>query len=158
MQFHIREQIEDYLAGRLAELQEREQIERHIRSCSSCRQALREDESSRWYLQWLMLTEAPPAPGPDFYVRVRQSIEQRKSSGWLGNLAAALHPRLAYPLVFMMLMLAAWTVTIPASEMEEVTPLEALTIEFASISFPDSDQNQNRDLVMDSLVEVAEAK
>lgn len=158
MQFHVREQIEDYLTERLAEPREREQFERHVGSCASCRQALREAESSYWYLQWLRPAEAPPTPGPDFYARVWQSIEQRESSGWLGNLAAAWHPQLAYPLAFLMLMLAAWTVTLPASGGEELTPLEAISAEFSNISFPDSDPSQNRDFVMSNLVEIAEAR
>jgi len=158
MQFHVREQIEDYLTERLAEPREREQFERHVGSCVPCRQALREAESSYWYLHWLRPAEAPPAPGPDFYARVWQSIEQKKSSGWLGNLAAALHPRLAYPLAFLMLMLAAWTVTMPVSEVEELTPLEAISTEFSNLSFPDSDQSHNRDFVMSNLVEIAEAR
>ena len=156
MQFHVREQIEDYLADLLQNPRERRLFERHVGRCASCRQALREAERSSWYLQWLRPAEMAPTPGPDFYVRVRQSIEQKNSSGWWANLAAALHPRLAYPLVFLMLMLAAWTVTLPTSRVEELTPLEAISAEFSNLSFPDSDQSQNRDFVMSSLVAIAE--
>lgn len=156
MQFHVTDHFEDYLAGQLRG-REHDRFEGHLRNCVSCRQALREAESSRRYLQWLRPSEPPPIPGPDFYVRVRQAIE-RKPSGWLGNLAAALHPRLAYPLIFVVLMLAVWTVTLPNGELEELTPLDALTMQFASISFPDADQNHYRDLVMSNLVEVAEAE
>ena len=150
--------MEDYLAERLRDPRERRLFERHVGRCASCRQALREAERSSWYLQWLRPAETLPAPGADFYVRVRQSIEQRKSSGWFGNLVAALHPRLVYPLAFMILMLAAWTVTLPASGGEELTPVEAIRTEFSNISFPDSDQSHNRDFVMSNLVEIAEAR
>src|SRR5690242_1327397 len=114
MQTHIKDRIEDYLAGTLhpAELRS---FEQHVGSCRSCEEALSEIRESQSYLHWLLPLETPPRPGPAFYSNVRRSIAEKRDSGWFGNLAAVLPgPRLAYPLLFLAvgLLLSIWSMTL----------------------------------------------
>lgn len=158
MAFHARDQMDDYLRGLLTPA-ERECFARHVALCPSCQGALEESTDARQCLEWLAPTEAPPEPGPDFYFRVQQSIEHRFSQGWFNTLAASLRPRLAYPLVFLVLLLVAWALTYETREADDgLLAMEFPAAEFAQMSFSDvsADRSVSQDLVMMNLVELPE--
>ncbi len=151
MRHHVKDHIEDYLAGML-DPEALRNFEQHITSCRSCEEALCDSRAARSYLQWLLPVKTPPEPGPEFYSRVQKSIEKKMDSGWLGNLAAALHgPRLAYPLLFLFLglLLMAWSMTFQTDWAET----GVLGIPPARFSTSVSSE-AGRDLVMISLVEL----
>ena len=156
MRGHVQDQMDAYLAEALGP-EARRDFERHVQSCRACGDALGEAQSVRGYLQWLVSDEASPEPGPDFYLRVRESIERKQVSGWLGSLSVALHPRLAYPLLVLGLLLMAWALTFPGGNAEdELMAMEFPSAQFAGLSFTEVGQTITYDDVMLSLVEVSE--
>ena len=153
---HIRGRVDAYLEGLLDPGSEA-RFDQHVAGCGSCRNALDAARQTRLCMDWLMPAEVPPVPGPEFYVRVEQSIEKRISRSWIESLAAALHPRLAYPLVFLGLLAAAWTLTYASREPEEaLAAIEYPATEFAHMAFTTADHDQSEDLVMRNLVELPE--
>jgi hypothetical protein len=88
---------------------------------------------------------------------VEQSIERRLTRNWFDSLGAVMRPRLAYPLLFLGLLAAAWTLTSDIREPEEgMTAIEYPSAEFAQMSFTTADHDQSEDLVMMNLVEMPE--
>ncbi|MBI4463290.1 MAG: zf-HC2 domain-containing protein [Acidobacteria bacterium] len=157
MRSHVQDQIDEYLAERLSPKQ-RPRLEQHVRGCRLCRTALQEAQAARAYLQWLAPCEPSPQPGPAFYHRVQEAIASQQVFGWFRNWAAVLHPRLAYPLAGLILLLIAWTLTYPRQNREEgLWAIEFPSSEFVQLSFSNADRSGGRDLVMRSLVEVPEA-
>jgi len=159
MRIHSQDQIDDYLAGRLNSVSLRE-FDRHVESCRSCARALRDAQEVRSSIEWLMPAEAPPVPGPEFYSLVQKSIEKKMESGWLGNLAVALYrPRLAYPLLFLLLglLLTAWATTFD-SDWNETGLLGIPPLRYSVNISSEADRLRSRDMVMVSLVETIEGQ
>ena len=72
-------------------------------------------------------------------------------------MVAALHPRLAYPLFSLAVLLMAWTLTFrPAEGSVELFELELPAARFANLSLSDADSALGRDLVLMSLVDQIE--
>ena len=156
MGHHVQEQLDDYLA-KLLDSAAHANFERHVAICSDCKDALTAAREARQCMEWLAPTEAPPQPGPDFYYRITQSIEQKRTYGWFGTLAATMRPRLAYPLAFLGLLLVAWTLTYDSRDAEDgLIAMEYPASEFARMTFSDADEALGQDLVMRTLVELPE--
>jgi len=154
MQRHVDEQLEEYLTGELS-LKEQREIREHLHCCPSCERALAETQSARSYLAWLVPDEAPPAPGPGFYFRVQQAIERKEEASWLAELTRSLQPRLAYPLLLLVLLSAAWTLTFEVDADDDALIVLPPTQFSATIS-TEAERRVSRDLVMASLVEEIE--
>ena len=154
---HIVERLEAYLEGRLdsAALAE---VERHISHCRSCREALEAEREVRQCMDWLVPTEAPPQPGPDFYVRVEQSIDHRLSQDWFSALGAVMRPRFAYPMFFLLLLAGAWSYTDSTSVQftppveEGLTAMEFPAADFTDLAFSHLEREDSEDVVMTNLV------
>ena len=158
MTHHIIERLDAYLEGLLDPATVAE-LEFHTARCGSCRMALEAARDSQQCMAWLLPIEAPPEPGPDFYVRVEQSIEQRLARNWFYALAAAMHPRLAYPLVFLALLVAAWGLTNEGMVLEAeeaLVVMEYPATEFAQMAVTGADREFGEDLVMMNLMELPE--
>ena len=90
---------------------------------------------------------------------MQEAIEKRKGDGWFSDLAAALRPRLAYPLLSLAVLLMAWTLTFrPAEGGVELLELDFPPAPFANLSLSDADSALGRDLVLMSLVDPAEVE
>ena len=153
---HIREWLEAYLEGVLDPVSQ-DGFDRHVAQCGSCRKALDAALNARQCLDWLVPAEAPPVPGPEFYARVERSIERRLARNWFDSLGAVMQPRLAYPLLVLGLLAAAWTFTYDNREPEEgLAAIEYPAAEFAQMSITMADHDRSEDLVMMNLVEVPE--
>ena len=152
MRRHVDGLLEEYLAGELS-LREQREIREHLGGCPSCERVLAEAQNSRSYLAWLVPEEAPPVPGPGFYLRVERAIERKADSSWLANLTRSLQPRLAYPLLLLVLLSAAWTLTVEVDADDDVLFAIPPT-QFSTTISTEADQLNLRDLVMASLVEV----
>lgn len=151
---HITTQMDAYLEG-LLDPASQEQLQQHAAVCGPCRRALQQAQEARQYVAWLRPTEAPPVPGPDFYARVQQSIEKRLSRNWFEVLGEAMRPRLAYPIIILALLTAAWTLTSDVREPEEgLAAIEYPATEFAQMAFTMSDRELSEDLVMMNLVDL----
>ena len=158
MRHHVRDQVDDYLTGLLEPEAGRDFVQ-HAESCRSCGKALREARIVRFWLQWLRPREESPKPSLAFYAKVQEAIEKRKGDGWFSDLAAALHPRLAYPLLSLAVLLMAWTLTFrPAEGGVEFLELDFPPASFATLSSSDADRTLSRDLVMMSLVDLEEGE
>jgi hypothetical protein len=156
MGYHVRDQVDEYL-GRLLDPATQASFERHLGVCPGCQEALKAAQEARQCIDWLVPTEAPPQPGPNFYHRVAQSIEQKRAYGWFGTLAMTMRPRLAYPLVVLGLLLVAWTFTYEARVADDgLVAMEYPASEFAQMTFSDADEVSGQDLVMRTLVELPE--
>lgn len=154
MSGHIDDRLDAYLEGMLNPAQE-EAFDRHVTGCAACRKALRAAREARQCIDWLLPTEAAPVPGPEFYVRVQESIDRQLSRNWFETLAGAMRPRLVYPLLLIGLLSAAWTLTVETREPEEgLAAIEYPTVEFAHMSFTLSDRELSQDLVMTNLVDL----
>jgi anti-sigma factor RsiW len=153
MRHLVEEQLEEYLGGELSSGEE-QAFEEHVQRCRACREALAEARSSHSYMAWLVPEEAPPAPGPGFYFRVQRGIEQKMESSWLAELTRSLRPRLAYPLVFLMLLSAAWTLTMEVDADEEI--LAAFPAQFSTTISSEAERMDSRDLVMATLVDLTD--
>jgi len=150
---HMKDVLEDYLEGDLL-IEEERIVQEHLSVCSSCAAALEDAQTARGCLALLRSNEAPPRPGPEFFVKVQQSIERQQSPGWFGSLSAALHaPKFAYPLLFLFLGLlaTAWTMT-SDSEWADTGVFGIPQPVYSAAASVD------RDLVMTSLVETAESE
>ncbi|MGH9784094.1 MAG: anti-sigma factor family protein [Terriglobia bacterium] len=154
MRRHVDELLEEYLAGELS-LKEQREIREHLHGCPSCERAMAEAQNSRSYLAWLVPEEAPPVPGPGFYLRVERAIERKAESSWFAQLTRSLHPRLAYPLLLLVLLSAAWTLTVEVDADDDALFAFPPT-QFSTTVDTEADQLDLRDLVMASLVEVTE--
>jgi predicted anti-sigma-YlaC factor YlaD len=153
---HIQDRLDAYLEAML-DSGTHSAFDRHLAECGACRRAVKAAREARQCLDWLVPAEAPPVPGPEFYARVEQSIERRLARNWFDALGAAMRPRLAYPLLFLGLMAAAWTFTSDIREPEEgLTAIEYPSAEFAQMSFTTADHDQSEDLVMMNLVAMPE--
>ena len=156
MRHHVRNQVDDYLTGLLEPEAGRDFVQ-HTGSCRSCGKALREARIVRSCLQWLRPREESPKPSLAFYSKVQEAIEKRRGDGWFGDMVAALHPRLAYPLFSLAVLLMAWTLTFrPAEGSVELFELELPAARFANLSLSDADSALGRDLVLMSLVDQIE--
>src|SRR5262249_39272696 len=104
----------------------------------------------------LLPLDAPPTPGPGFYASVEKSIERRMAWNWFDSLGAVLRPRLVYPLLFLGLLAAAWTLTSEGVREpdEGLTAIEYPTAEFAQMKFTTADHDVSEDMVMNNLVEL----
>jgi hypothetical protein len=105
-------------------------------------------------MAWLVPEEAPPAPGPGFHFRVERAIERKLESSWLAQLSRSLRPRLAYPLVLLMLLSVAWTLTLEVDAEEEI--LAAFPAQFSATISSEADRIDSRDLVMATLVDLTD--
>ncbi len=153
MRHLVEEQLEEYVGGELPPDRERA-FEEHLHVCGRCAQSLAEARSSRSYLAWLVPEEAPPVPGPGFYFRVQKAIEQRMESSWLADLTRSLQPRLAYPLLLLLVLSAAWTMTIEVEADDDTD--SAFPTQFSAMIFSEADRLDSRDLVMATLVDVTD--
>jgi hypothetical protein len=154
MSAHIHEWLDAYLERTLDTASE-ERFHRHVSDCRSCRKALTSAREARQCIDWLLPADPAPVPGPEFYYRLEQSIDRRISRNWFENLAGAVQPRLAYPLVFLGLLTAAWTLTFDPPQMEEgFAAIEYPASEFAQMAFTTADRELSEDLVMMNLVEL----
>lgn len=153
MRHLVEERLEEYMSG---ELSPGEQLafEEHLASCSACSRSMAEARSSHSYMAWLVPEDAPPAPSPGFYFRVQRAIDRKAESSWLADLTRVLQPQLAYPLLLLMLLSAAWTLTIDLGAEEEL--LSAFPAQFPAAIFSEADRIDSRDLVMATLVDVTE--
>lgn len=154
MRRHVDELLEEYLAGELS-LKEQREMRDHLHGCPSCERALAEAQNSRSYLAWLVPEEAPPAPGPGFYLRVERAIERKAESSWLAELTRSLQPRLAYPVLLLVLLSAAWTLTFEVDADDDALFAFSPT-QFSTTITTEAERLDLRDLVMASLVEVEE--
>ena len=154
MQRHVDEQLEAYLAGELSPDTERV-FQAHLRQCHSCEQVLAEAQNARSYLAWLMPEEAPPLPGPGFYLRVQRAIERKTESSWLSVLARSWQPRLAYPLLLLGLLFVAWTLTFEM-DVDDDSVFGFPPNQFSSVISSEADGLDSRDLVMTTLIEIVE--
>jgi anti-sigma factor RsiW len=152
MRRHVDELLEEYLAGELS-LREQREVREHLHGCPSCERALAETQNSRSYLAWLVPEEAPPVPGPGFYVRVQRAIERKADSSWLSELSRSLQPRLVYPVLLLVLLSAAWTLTIEVDADDDALTVLPST-PFSTTVSTEAERLVSRDLVMASLVEV----
>lgn len=153
---HIQDRLDAYLEEML-DSGTQAAFDLHVGKCGSCRRAVKAAREVRQCLNWLVPAEAPPVPGPEFYARVEQSIGRRLSRNWFDALGAAMRPRLAYPLLFLGLLTAAWTFTSDIREPEEgMTEIEYPSAEFAQMSYTTADHDLSEDLVMMNLVELPE--
>ena len=151
---HIHNQLDAYLEGMLHSAS-RGLFDRHVAGCGSCHKALRDAREARLCLDWLIHEDAAPVPAPDFYYRVEESIEKRISRNWFENLAGAMRPRLAYPLIFLGLLTAAWTLTTETPQPDEgLAAIEYPAREFAEMAFTTADRELSEDLVMMNLVDL----
>lgn len=155
VQNHIHDFMEDYLTGQL-DLKSQRTFRQHIAGCRSCANALKDVTQANAYLQRLHPIEAPPVPGPQFYLKVQQSIEKKLDTGWFGSFAAVLQgPRLAFPLLFLFLglLLSAWTMMTTADwDAEGIMGIPPRR--FSQTIASDTD----RDMVMVSLVDGIESQ
>jgi anti-sigma factor RsiW len=147
------EQLEEYLGGELS-FEEERVFEEHLHLCRACAQSLAEARSSRSYMAWLVPEEAPPAPSPGFYFRVQGAIDRRMESSWLADLTRSLQPRLAYPLVLLMLLSAAWTLSVEVDAEEDL--LAAFPTQFSTTISSEAERLDSRDLVMATLVDLTD--
>ena len=154
MEKHINSRLEEYLAGELRP-GEQERVREHLSRCRSCGQALEEAQSARSYLRWLVPEEAPPVPGPGFYVRVQQGIERRLEAGWFGTVVRSWRPRFAYPLLLLGLLFAAWILTFDLDSGDD-SIFGFPPTQFSSYISSEADRLESRDLVMMTLVEATE--
>ena len=154
MSLHIQERLDDYL-DQVLDPGSRDLFDRHVAACGSCRKALLAAREARQCMGWLAPEEAAPLPGPDFYYRLEQSIDKRISRNWFENLAGAMRPRLAYPLLFLGLLAAAWTLTYDLPESAEgLAAIEFPGTDFAQMAFTTADRESSEDLVMMNLVDL----
>jgi anti-sigma factor RsiW len=153
MRHLVDEQLEEYLAGELTSEEER-LFTQHLRQCRSCADSLAEARNSRSYMAWLVPDEAPPVPGPAFYFRVQSSIERKMQSSWLTELSRSLQPRLAYPLVLLMLLSVAWTFSVDGDAEEDM--LAAFPAQFSTTISSETERLDSRDLVMATLVDLTD--
>ena len=157
MRNHVQDRMEEYVLG---ELQPRALavFEQHVSECRSCARALAEVRQAHSLLTWLQPVGAPPEPSPDFYRKIERSIEKKTSAGWFGKMAAAFQrPKLAYPLLFLVLglLLAAWTMDFQP-DWSESGVLGIPPARFSQVISSDADVIRGRELVMVSLVESEE--
>lgn len=154
MMDHIHDQLDAYLEG-LLDTGSQRLFDRHVAGCDSCRTALTQARETRQYMTWLLPTEAAPLPTPDFYSRLQWSIDKRLSRNWFENLAGAMRPRLAYPLIILGLLATAWTITSdPREPTEGLAAIEYPATEFAQMAFTTADHELSDDMVMMNLVEL----
>jgi len=153
MRHLVEEQLEEYLGGELSS-EEEQAFHVHLQQCRACSESLADARSSHSYMAWLVPAEAPPAPGPGFHFRVQRAIEEKMETSWLAELTRLLRPRLAYPLVLLMLLSAAWTLTLEVDADEEI--LAAFPAQFSATIFSEADQIDSRDLVMATLVDLTD--
>ena len=153
MRHLVEEQLEEYLGGELSS-EEEQAFEEHLQQCRACTESLAEARSSHTYMAWLVPEEAPPVPGPGFYFRVQRAIVRKMESSWLADLTRSLQPRLAYPLLLLLLLSAAWTLTMDVDGEEEI--LAAFPAQFSATIFSEADRLDSRDLVMATLVDVTD--
>lgn len=154
MSAHIQDRLDAYLEQML-DSASLELFERHVAECGSCRKRLTAAREARQYIGWLLPAEPAPVPGPDFYYRVERSIDRRISRNWFENLAGAIRPRLVYPLIFLGLLTAAWTLTYePPAPEEGLAAIEYPTTEFAQMAFTSADRELSEDMVMMNLVDL----
>jgi len=154
MRGHIHDRLDAYLEG-LLDSASQERFSVHVAGCRSCRNAVVAAQDARQCLDWLRPEEATPVPGPDFYNCLEQSIDKRLSRNWFENLAGAMRPRLAYPLVILALLAVAWTYTTePPPASEGLAAIEYPATEFAEMAFTTADRELSQDLVMMNLVEL----
>jgi len=98
------EHLEGYLSGLLLPAEQRA-LETHLAGCPACREELRALEGSARELQLLRPpVGATPVPGPGFFLRVMQRIEDQKEQPFWTLL---LDPLFGRRLVFACLMLLA---------------------------------------------------
>jgi anti-sigma factor RsiW len=154
MRHLVEEQLEEYLGGELSSGEE-QAFEEHLQHCLACRESLAEARSSHSYMAWLVPEEAPPAPGPGFHFRVQSATERKMESSWLAELTRSLRPRLAYPLVLLMLLSAAWTLTLDVADAEEDI-LAAFPARFSTTISSEAERLDSRDLVMATLVDLTD--
>jgi len=151
---HIKNQLDAYLDG-LVDPATHADMDRHIVQCGSCRRAFEAARGARRCMDLLMPVEAPPEPGPGFYARLEQSIERRMARNWFDSLGAVMRPRLVYPLLFLGLLAAAWTLTSDVREPDEgLTAIEYPAAEFAQMTFTTAEHDVSEDMVMMNLVEL----
>ena len=154
MRHLVEEQLEEYLGGELSAGEE-QAFQEHLEQCRACTESLAEARRSHSYMAWLVPEEAPPVPGPGFHFRVQLAIEQEMESSWLAGLTRSLRPRLAYPLVFLMLLSAAWTLTMDVVDTEEEI-LAAFPSQFSTTISSEAERMDSRDLVMATLVDLTD--
>ena len=156
MRHIIEDQLDAYVTETLAP-ESRREIEQHVAGCRTCREAVEVARSAGFYLQWLSPTEAPPEPGPGFYLRLQESIERKRYSGWFTSLAVA-RPRLAYPLLLLGCLLMVWTLTVPPFMSEEdLVAMEFPLVQGTATSRYAANPSLTQDDVMLSLFELAES-
>lgn len=154
MRGHIQDRLDAYLEE-LLDSASQERFERHVADCGSCQKSLAAAREARQYINWLGPAGTAPIPGPDFFYRVEQAIDRRISRNWFENLAGAMRPRLVYPLIFLALLAAAWTLTSDRPQPEEgLAAIEYPTTEFAQMAFTTADPQVSEDLVMMNLVDL----
>jgi putative zinc finger protein len=157
MRNHIQDRTEEYLMGVL-EPRALAVFEQHVSECRSCALALADARQSHAFLAWLQPAGAPPEPSPDFYRKIERSIEKKASTGWLGTMAAAFQrPKLAYPLLFLVLglLFAAWTMDFQP-EWSDSGVLGIPPARFSQAISSDADLVRGREMVMVSLVDSEE--
>ena len=153
MRHLVEEQLEEYLGGELSAGEE-QAFQEHLQQCRACTESLAEARRSHSYMAWLVPEEAPPVPGPGFHFRVQKAIEQKMESSWLADLTRSLRPRLAYPLVLLMLLSAAWTLSVkvdPDDDLVFVFPTR-----FSTTISSEAELLDSRDLVMATLVDITD--
>ena len=153
MRHLVEEQLEEYLGGELSS-EEEQDFEEHLQQCHACARSMAEARSSHSYMAWLVPEEAPPVPGPGFHFRVERAIERKLESSWLAQLTRSLRPRLAYPMVLLMLLSAAWTLTMDVDTEEEI--LAAFPAQFSTTISSEAERLDSRDLVMATLVDLTD--
>jgi len=153
MRHLVEEQLEEYLGGELSSEQERAFAE-HLQLCRACAESLAEARRSRSYMAWLVPEEAPPTPGPGFYLRVQRAIDRRMESSWLEELTRSWQPRLAYPLLLLVLLSAAWTLSVDVDAEDDM--VFGFPTQFSTEISSEADRLDSRDLVMATQVDLTE--
>ena len=153
MRHLVEEQLEEYLAGELTSIEEHAFGE-HLDRCQACAESLAAARNSRSYMAWLVPEEAPPAPSPSFYFRVQSSIERKMESSWLTELTRSLQPRLAYPLLLLVLLSVAWTFSVEVDADDDI--IAAFPAQFSSTISSEAERLHSRELVMATLVDLTD--
>ena len=105
------ENLEEYLSGLLEPAEHRE-IEAHLTACEMCREEMRNMQDVS-LLFGSMRTEEAFDPGPGFYARVAQRVEQRKSPTLAGlfGLDMVFGRRLVFGCLLMLTVLGSYLVS-----------------------------------------------
>lgn len=150
----IRNDLEDYLSGRLTAARSAE-FHAHLAGCGPCRQQVEQFEAQSVLVRTLRPSQEEFAPAPGFYARVLERIEsQRSASLW----SVFLQPIFARGLLYasLALFLIVGSSVLWSSENHEVLSNDAnpvgLIAGYGPHAQPVMDPDAAKDAVMDEVL------